>query len=71
MDILDSSGETLVLLGVVVLQADLEVHRLHELPLLLGAALQHGLDALIELVTGNLAHGDFCNHNTNESNENL
>ena len=59
MDILDGAGETLVLLGVVVLEADLEVHRLHELPLLLGAALEHILDALVELVTGNLAHGDF------------
>ena len=51
MDILDGAGETLVLLGVVVLEANLEVHRLHELPLLLGAALKHVLDALVELVT--------------------
>ena len=58
MDILDGAGETLVLLGVVVLQADLEVHRLHELPLLLGATLENGLDALIELVTGHFTHGD-------------
>ena len=59
MDILDGAGETLVLLGVVVLQADLEVHRLHELPLLLGATLEYGLDALIKLVTGHFTHGDF------------
>ncbi len=32
--ILDGAGETLVLLGIVVLQTDLEVHSLQELPLL-------------------------------------
>ena len=59
MDILDGAGETLVLLGVVVLEANLEVHRFNELPLLLGAALEHVLDALVELVTRHLTHGDF------------
>jgi hypothetical protein len=32
--ILDGAGETLVLLGIVVLQSDLEVHSLQKLPLL-------------------------------------
>jgi hypothetical protein len=32
--ILDGAGETLVLLGIVVLQTDLEVHSLQKLPLL-------------------------------------
>merc|ERR1711973_247495 len=31
---LDGARETLVLLGIVVLEADLEVHSLHEVPLL-------------------------------------
>ena len=58
-NILDGAGETLVLLGVVVLEADLEVHGLHELPLLVRAGLQHILDTLIESVTRNLAHAGF------------
>jgi len=31
--VLDGARETLVLLGIVVLEADLEVHSLHEVPL--------------------------------------
>ena len=50
-DILDGAGETLVLLGVVVLEADLEVDTLKELPGLLLGALLDGLHALAE---------DFC-----------
>ncbi len=34
LHILDGAGETLVLLGIVVLQSDLEVNSLQELPLL-------------------------------------
>jgi hypothetical protein len=34
LHILDGAGETLVLLGIVVLQTDLEVHCLQKLPLL-------------------------------------
>ncbi len=56
INVLDSAGETLVLLGVVVLQADLQVHRLGELPDLgLLGVLEHLIDALIELLLGHLA----------------
>ena len=48
MDILDGAGETLVLLGVVVLEADLKVDALEELPGLLLGALPDGLHALPE-----------------------
>jgi hypothetical protein len=34
LHILDGAGETLVLLGIIVLQSDLEVNSLQELPLL-------------------------------------
>ena len=47
-DILDGAGETLVLLGVVVLEADLEVHGLEKLPLLLVGPGLHGGHALLE-----------------------
>lgn len=53
-NVLDGAGETLVLLGVVVLEADLEVDGLHKLPLLgLLGVLQHLLHALVQ---GLLAH---------------
>ena len=35
VNVLDGAGETLVLLGVVVLEADLHVHSLQELPWLI------------------------------------
>ena len=49
------AGETLalVLLGVVVLEADLDNL------LLLGVALEHVVDELLDLVTGHLTNGDF------------
>lgn len=43
----DGAGETLVLLGVVVLQTDLELDRLGELPLLL--VFQDGGEGLVDL----------------------
>ena len=49
--LLDSSGETLVLLGIVVLQTELNFHRLGEFPLLLGRLGQDGVDGLIEGVS--------------------
>ena len=56
VDILDGSRETLVLLRVVVLKADLEVHGLGELPLLgfLGV-LQDGAHALVKSFLWNFA----------------
>ena len=51
----DGAGETLalVLLGVVVLEADLDNL------LLLGVALEHVVDELLDLVTGHLTNEDF------------
>ncbi len=52
---LDGAGETLVLLGVVVLEADLEVDGLHKLALLgLLGILEHLLHALVQGLLGNL-----------------
>ena len=56
VNILDGSGETLVLLGIVVLEADLEVNSLGELPLLVLAVLEDSVDTLIKSVTGDLTH---------------
>merc|ERR1719495_748701 len=56
---LDCSGESLVLLGIVVLEADLKVHSLSELPLLLLAVLEHGGHGLVQSVTGDLTHFYF------------
>merc|ERR1719357_706071 len=53
---LHGSGETLVLLGVVVLQTNLEVNSLEELPLLLLGGREDGIDALIECLLGHLTH---------------
>ena len=55
-DLLDGAGEALVLLGVVVLEADLQVHGLHELALLgLLGVLEHLLHALVQGLLGHLA----------------
>ena len=59
MNILDSAGESLVLLRVVVLESNLKINRLHELPLLLLARSQHSLDTLVQLFTRHLTHDDF------------
>ena len=56
VNILDGSGETLVLLWIVVLEADLEVNSLGELPLLVLAVLEDSVDTLIKSVTGDLTH---------------
>ena len=47
-NVLDGSRETLVLLGIVVLEADLEIDGLDELAVLLLGLLEDGLDALEE-----------------------
>ena len=58
-DVLDGAGETLVLLGIVVLEADLEVDRLDELArLALLGGLEHLLDALVEGLLRNLGAGE-------------
>jgi len=45
---LDGAGETLVLLGIVVLQTDLEVDGLDELTLLFLGAIKDGVDTLVK-----------------------
>ena len=55
MILLDGARETLVLLGIVVLEADLEVDRLDERArLALLGGLEHLLDALVEGLLRNL-----------------
>ena len=49
-NILDGSRETLVLLGIIVLQTDLEFHGLAELPLLGLCRRQHGINTLVQSV---------------------
>merc|ERR1719154_256198 len=53
---LNGSGETLVLLGVVVLKTDLEVHGFGELPFLVLCMLQDSANTLIELFLWDLGH---------------
>lgn len=52
--ILDRAGETLVLLGIVVLESDLEFHGLQEAALLRLGALQDGIHRLVQSITGHL-----------------
>ena len=59
VNILDGSGETLVLLWIVVLEADLEVNSLGELSLLVLAVLEDSVDTLIKSVTRDLTHFYF------------
>lgn len=56
-DLLHSATETLILLGVIVLEADLELDRLAEVALLVLGALQHAVDALVQGVPRHLAVG--------------
>ena len=49
------------LLRIVVLQTDLEVDSLRELPLLVSAGLQHSPHTLVESLSGDFTHPDFCN----------
>ena len=44
--LLDSAGETLVLVRVVVLQVDLQFHGFNKFPLLFLASLQDGVNPL-------------------------
>jgi len=44
---LHGTGETLVTLGIVILQANLEIDGFHEITLLCGAPLQDGVDGLL------------------------
>ena len=44
MVVLDGASKTLVLLGIIVLEGDLQLHRLCELPLLVLATLQQRVD---------------------------
>ena len=48
------------LLRVIVLQTDLEVHSLGELPLLVSAGLKHSSHTLVEGLSGHLRHLYFC-----------
>jgi hypothetical protein len=50
----DLASEALVLLRVIVLQADLQLDRLGELALALVRAVEHRLHARLEVVGGNL-----------------
>jgi hypothetical protein len=52
---LDGTSETLISLGVVVLQADLELHSLHEVSLLLSSTIENGLDGFLQVVDVKLA----------------
>lgn len=52
-NVLDSARETLVLLGIVVLETDLELNGFQESTLLLQRGLQDGGDALNERIAGN------------------
>lgn len=51
VNVLDSARETLILLGVIVLQTDLDFHCLQETALLVLGCLEYGIDALIERIT--------------------
>ena len=53
----DGTAETLVLLGIIVLQGDLQLYRLGELSLLLLRASDDSLHALIERVPSDLTAG--------------
>lgn len=64
-DILDGSGETLVFLGVVVLESDLKFHGLQEPLLVLFGINEDGVDTLVQCVTRYFGSekqykGDLC-----------
>lgn len=48
LNILDGAAETLVLLGIIVLESNLELNRLEKVALLLFRGLQQLVDALVE-----------------------
>merc|ERR1719492_556775 len=68
---LDSARETLVLLGVVVLQTDLEIHSLLELPRLVLGCLEHGMDRLIKSLFRDLGGHVYFSCRSESSNKSL
>lgn len=52
-NVLDGAGETLVLLGIVVLQTDLQLHGFQEATLLLGGGVQEAINTLIQGIARN------------------
>ena len=52
---LDAAAETLVLHGIVVLESNLELDGLNELPLLLLGVLKESIDGLKQDIAGNFA----------------
>merc|ERR1719357_2341124 len=54
---LDGSRETLVLLWIVVLEANLKVNSLSKLTLLVSGSRKYGLNALVKSFFRNLTHG--------------
>merc|ERR1711915_897984 len=54
---LDGSRETLVLLRIVVLEANLKVNSLSKLTLLVSGSRKYGLNALVKSFFRNLTHG--------------
>merc|ERR1719312_699193 len=57
---LDGSGESLVLLWVIILEADLEVYRLSKLARLVLRMLQDSTHALVQGITRHLRHDFSC-----------
>jgi len=57
VNILDGSRETLVLLRIVVLEADLKVNSFSKLALLISGSRKYCLNALVESFLWNLTHG--------------
>lgn len=52
VNILDGAAETLVLLGIIILQTDLNFHCFQEVSLLFLGVIQHSINALVESVSG-------------------
>ena len=61
--LLDGARETLVLLGIIVLQRNLQFHRLGELPLLLIGVREQGVDRLKQSVPRHLATAEQTTSN--------
>ena len=54
MLLLDGARETLVLLGIVVLEADLKLNRLQELAFLVLGLGENGVNTIVQHITRNL-----------------
>lgn len=52
VNILDGAAETFVLLGIIILQTDLNFHCFQEVSLLFFGIIYHSIDALVESVSG-------------------